>query len=231
MPRLRERGVPGIERIWLGIVKPVLPALLPGDIGCQRSFEVFPGHKALKTQTGGRVAHNQDPLTFPAERQIGEKSAHPVCRLAPTLTTGVRTIEVSGPITMHLGRSGAVELPVVTLSQSPVLENGYGRGSEGHLHRLDRSRQVRHEDGRQPVVAAPPAEQHGIRASRRRRDGREATRWPFPSRCPRWLRASRRQSRWPQRTLAQETNAFRRAGRRQSTVETVKWLSALAVLE
>jgi hypothetical protein len=165
VPRLREGGVPGIERIWLGIVKPVFPALLPDDIGCQRSFEFFPGHKALKTQTGGRVAHNQDPLPFPAERQIGEKSAHPVCRLAPTLTTGVRTIEVSGPITMHLGRSGAVELPVVTLSQSPVLENGYGRGSKGHLHRLDRSRQVRHEDGRQPVVAAPPAELHGIRAS------------------------------------------------------------------
>lgn len=146
------------NRSHLCALKSVLPALLPGKIGRKDFLKVFPAQEALKSPTGGHVADNQDPLTLPSERQIGEKTSHPVCCLAPTLTAGVRQIEVRAPITMNLGSGCAVQLTVVALPEPPVLEDRYGRACKGHLHCLNGSLQVRHEDGRQPVVATPLAE-------------------------------------------------------------------------
>jgi GNAT superfamily N-acetyltransferase len=108
------------------------------------------------------VTNNQDPLTIPPKRQIGKKSAHPVYCLTPTLTAGVGHVEVLAPIAMNLRSGNTVHLSVIALPESPIRENRYARACKGYLHRLNRSPEVRHVDGGQPVVATALAERRCV---------------------------------------------------------------------
>ena len=63
---------------------------------------------------------------------------------------------------MNLGSGRTVQLSVVALPEPPVHQNRYARACKGHLHRLDRSLQVRHEDCGQPVVATPLPERRCV---------------------------------------------------------------------
>lgn len=99
-----------LEAIAPIVAQPVLPALLPGksavinsSINSSRSSPLV-GHAAT-----------QDPLTFPSERQIREKTAHPVCCLTPSLTAGVLQIEVLAPIAMNLRSCCAVFNPLAVV--------------------------------------------------------------------------------------------------------------------
>ena len=113
-----RRPVVGYARLWrvawrrskLDLLEPVLPALLPGKISRYHFFKVFPAQKVFETPAGGHVTDNQDPLTVPPKRQIGKKTAHPLCCLTPTLAAGVGQVEVLAPITMNLRSGCTVQL-------------------------------------------------------------------------------------------------------------------------
>ena len=148
--------------IELDLLEPVLPALLPGEISRYHFFKVLPSQEVFETPAGGGVTDNQDPLTIPPKRQIGKKAAHPLCCLTPTLAAWVGLVEVLAPITMNLRSGGTVQLSVVALPEPPIHENRDARICKGHLHRLNRSPQVRHKDGAQPVVGTALAERRRI---------------------------------------------------------------------
>ena len=99
------------------------------------------------------MTDNQDPLTIPPKRQIGEKTAHPLCGLTTTLAAGVRQIEVLATVATNLWNGCTIQLSIVALPEPPVHENWYAGARKGQLHRLNRSLQVRYQDGGQPVVA------------------------------------------------------------------------------
>ena len=160
--RTMERRVPSRVFDFVDLLEPVLPALLPAEISRNHFLEVFPSQKMLQAAAGGGVTDNQDPLTVPPKRQIGEKTAHPVCCLSPTFAAGVGQIEVSAAITMNLGSGRTVQLSATALPEPPVHQNRYVRACKGHLHRFDRSPQVRNEDCDQPVVATPLPERRCV---------------------------------------------------------------------
>jgi SAM-dependent methyltransferase len=104
------------------------------------------------------MTDHQYPLTVPPQWQIGEKTADPVCGLTPALAVGIREVEVPTPIAMNLRSGCTVQLPVVAFPEPPVHEDREGRAGKGQFNRLNRSRQIRHEDGGQPIVATALAE-------------------------------------------------------------------------
>ena len=194
---LRPRGRPPLHEMS-GFDRSSIYASLYSQPSCQAKSAVIAASRTLpfrKCSRPHRVAAcpTTDPLTVPPKWQIGEKTAHPFCGLTTTLTAEVGHVEVLASIAMNLSSGCTVQLSVVALPEPPVHENRYVRTRKGHVHRLHRSLQVRHEDGGQPVVATALTKRLRC-SSQSRRGGPAATLWLFPVRCPRWSSAFRRRS-------------------------------------
>lgn len=139
------------------MLRPVLPAFLPGEVSSYQRFQGNAVDEMIQSPFRSHVPDNQHPLCLPPRREVGKEAPDPLNRLLPTLAARIGLIEVTPATGMKFGRECAVEEAVVAFAKPPVMKYGEVRPREGEFGCLDCASQVGREDRRDTIFASAVA--------------------------------------------------------------------------
>jgi hypothetical protein len=111
------------------------------------------------------VPDNKHPCPLPAEPEIGQEAPNTRNRLSPTLPTRVGRVQIWSSVAMHIDSCLSVQVPVITLAEAPVSEDGHMPICERDARCFDGATKIGSEHALDTILASSCTEFDGKHAT------------------------------------------------------------------